>query len=183
MILGGSLNFEEALPSLCFSSCDCLGSLMSAEPRSSKSHQQDWAESNYIVIYNAIINADIKPSSIVVFSLFNQKQTTSSEYGFSKTGLLLSCWNTFVYLCPFQEHSLRHLTLSISFTWIKTQKITINNFCSWSSIHFTYGFSSVLLSNFCPSPIPPNCHEVSRLHCSYGSFSLEHSAFSLYLAG
>lgn len=51
MILGGSLNFEQALPSLCFSSCDCLGSLMSAKARSSKSHQKDCCRSNYIVIY------------------------------------------------------------------------------------------------------------------------------------
>ena len=183
MILGGSLNFDEALPSLCFSSCDCLGSLMSAEPRSSKSHQQDGGESNYIFIHNAIVNADIKASSTVVLSLFNQKQTTSSEDGFSRTSFLLSCWNNFVCLCPFQEHSLRQLALSISFTWIKTQKITINNFCSSSSRHFTYGFFSVLLSTFCPSPTPPDCPEVSWLCSSYCSFSPEHSAFLLYFAG
>lgn len=48
MALEGSLNLEAALPSLCFSACDGLGSLMSTEARSS--HQQQWCELPSMVI-------------------------------------------------------------------------------------------------------------------------------------
>lgn len=42
MILGGPLNFDEALPTFCCSSCDCLGSLMSTDDaESSKPRRKD----------------------------------------------------------------------------------------------------------------------------------------------
>lgn len=48
MVLEGSLNLGAALPSLCFSACDGLGSLMSTEARSS--HQQQWCVPPSMVI-------------------------------------------------------------------------------------------------------------------------------------
>lgn len=52
--------------------------------------------------------------------LLNQKQTTSSEYGLSKTKQFLSCCSNFEHACPFQKHPLVHLAKSISFTQVHT---------------------------------------------------------------
>ena len=86
-----------------------------------------------------------------------------------------SVCNNFVHLHPLQQHSLRQLARSASFTWIKKQKIAINNHCSSSSTHSPYSFLSALLSSSPPT--------VSKLHGSTSCSSFPQTLCPLTLLG